>query len=178
MRLKLIFILLIALNSKAQTHFLKDYCGKYKGILILDYPSGKLEIPFQIEIESTKDPLIFTNRTSYFINDSTTDVKDYALKLDTTFKDGKHYILDEKDGILISETAVGNSFFSFYSVLGDYYYVKTSYTKKYIDFELTVFSGTRELKSSSIPDEEGVFYDVSSFEFVTCQHGKLRKVKK
>jgi hypothetical protein len=168
----------MALNSKAQTHFLKDYCGKYKGILILDYPSGKLEIPFQIEIESTKDPLIFTNRTSYFINDSTTDVKDYALKLDTTFKDGKHYILDEKDGILISETAVGNSFFSFYSVLGDYYYVKTSYTKKYIDFELTVFSGTRELKSSSIPDEEGVVYDVSSFEFVTCQHGKLRKVKK
>lgn len=178
MRFILIFLSLIALKLNAQSHFLKDYCGKYKGVLILDYPTGKLEIPFQIDIEATNDPLVYTNKTSYFINDSTTDVKDYALKLDTTYKDGKHYILDEKDGILIPETAVGNSFFSFYSVLGDYYYVKTVYTKKYIDFELSVFSGKKELKSSSTPDEEGVVYEVSSFEFITCQHGKLRKVKK
>lgn len=170
--------LLIAINSSAQDHFLKNYCGKYKGNLILDYTGGKMEIPFQIEIEPTSDPLVYNNRTTYFVNDSTTDVKDYSLKLDTVYKDNKHYILDEKDGILISETNLGNSFFSFYTVMGDFYYVKTTYTKKSIDFELTVFSGKNERKSSSTPDEEGVVYDVNSYAFVTCQHGILKRVKK
>lgn len=178
MKFTFLFILLFSIQASAQNHFLKDYCGKYKGVLILDYTGGKLEIPFQIEIEATSDPMVYNNRTTYFVNDSTTDVKDYALKLDTIFKDNKHYILDEKDGILITETNLGNSFFSFYSVLGDYYYVKTTYTKKYIDFELTVFSGKNERKSSSEPDEEGVVYDVNSYAFVTCQHGKLKRVKK
>jgi hypothetical protein len=166
------------LISQTKNHFLLNYTGKYKGVLYLESPKTKNSVDFQLEIASTSSALIFNTKTSYLVNDSVVNTKNYDLKLDTTSKDGNRYILDEKDGILIYETNVENSFYSSYSVEGYLYYVKTTYTKKYIDFELQVFSMIDEVISNSSLDKEGKSYKVGTQAFITVQHGRLKRAKK
>ena len=176
MRFYLTILFSISFFALQAQHLLSESVGVYSGYLQL-CPSGTKcdSIPFELSIQATKDPLRFNTKTSYLINNGQDNVKDYDLVLDTTYKDNNHYILDEKDGILIQETRVTNTLYSVYSVEGNIFHVTTTYHKTFIDFELVVYNMSNPKNSQSLPDAENTVYQVETFPFITVQKGILYK---
>jgi hypothetical protein len=160
-------------KTNAQEHFLENHVGEYRGYLKLVSDKNTDSIPFGISITRTDNPTVYGNKTSYFINDSTTIVKAYYLKIDSL----KKYVLDEENGIFISEKLIGNTFYSAYNVEKRMYTVRTSYLKNKIAFELCVYSEEKAITTLSEPDEHGDRFEVKDYPFVTIQYGMLSKIK-
>lgn len=176
MRFYLTILFFISFFTLQAQHILAESVGVYSGYLQLCPPGTKCDsIPFELSIQATNDPLRFNTKTSYLINNGQDNVKDYDLILDSTFKDNNHYLLDEKDGILIQETRVGNTLYSVYTVEGNIFHVTTTYNKTSIDFELVVYNMSSPQKSQSHPDAENAVYQVETLPFITVQKGILSK---
>ena len=162
-------------NTSAQ-HFLTLKTGKYTGyIQLCDFGNTCDSIAFSLLIQATPDPIRFNTKTVYFPKKNDPITKDYDLVLDTSFADFSHYLLDEKDGIILIETLQGNTLYSTYTVEGNLYTVRTSYFSDYIDYELVVYDQKAKQISTSNPDEENTVYTVETFPFITVQKGKLYK---
>jgi len=170
---------LIALIFNATSQeFLNNHLGKYVGQLQLCYPDKTSDsVTFEISILPTQTPNRWKNTTTYFLPNGATQVKDYELIRDTLVQGNAHYILDEKDGILITETRIGNTFYSHYTVDGIYYSAQTTYETNYIDYELSCYQTTNKRESISEPDEENNKWKVESFNLLTVQKGRLFKKK-
>ena len=116
------------------------------------------------------------NTVRYFgENGAIGEVKAYEYVIDSTVNDGAHYILDEKDGILITEVRIGNSFYANYTVDHMSYIVITTYEDNYIDYALSCYNLTAIRNSESEPDEENISWKVDSFPLMTVQKGRLYK---
>jgi hypothetical protein len=176
MRFTLFFLCLFSLSSIQSQHLLSESVGVYSGHLKLCQAGIKCDsVPFELSIQATKDPLRYNTKTTYLIQSEQNNVKDYDLILDTNYIDNNHYLLDEKDGILIQETKAGNTLYSIYTVEGNVFHVTTSYYKAYIDFELVVYDMNTIRKSQSSPDQNNEVYIVETYPFITVQKGRLYK---
>lgn len=177
---RLISLLLITLSFPViGQNFLDQHLGTYRGQLHLCYPNRAVDsVQFEFIIQPTVETDRWTNTVRYLSPDgSVGQVKDYDLMKDSVFKDDTHFILDEKDGILITETRIDNTFYSNYTVDGMFYIVSTTYYGNYIDYELTCYTNLGKRESSSEPDEENVSWKVDSFPLMTVQKGRLYKQK-
>lgn len=171
-----LFLFLAGINAHAQD-FLDTYVGSYKGTLHLLYPNGSRDsVTFELQIQPTEQPGHWTHTVRYIGETGTIgQVKDYVLVIDSARNDGTHYILDEKDGILITETRIDHTLYSLYMVDGMSYAVTTSFYTNYIDYELSCYQLQPMRSSESEPDEENVRWKVDSFQTATVQKGRLFK---
>lgn len=177
---RLISLLLIILSHPVfGQNFLDQHHGTYRGQLHLCYPNRPIDsVQFELIIQPTEKLGRWTNTVRYLGPDgSVGQVKDYDLLQDSVFNDDAHFILDEKDGILITETRIDNTFYSNYAVDGMFYIVSTTYCGAYIDYVLTCFPNQGKRESASEPDEENVSWKVDSFPLMTVQKGRLYKQK-
>ncbi|MBI3239991.1 MAG: hypothetical protein HYZ43_14305 [Flavobacteriia bacterium] len=177
---RFISLLVLFLNlTLSGQNFLDQHLGTYRGQLHLCYPNRPIDsVQFELIIQPTEKQGRWTNTVRYLSADgSVGQVKDYDLVKDSVFNDDTHFILDEKDGILITETRIGNTFYSNYTVDGMFYTVSTTFNGNYIDYELTCYPMEGKRESVSEPDEENVTWKVDSFPLMTVQKGRLYKQK-
>lgn len=174
--LLIVLLLLTGFPAVAQD-FLDTHAGNYKGTLHLLYPNGKQDsVTMELILQPTEQAGRWQNTVRYFgENGAIGEVKAYELVLDTTVNDSTHYILDEKDGILITEVRIRNSFYANYTVDHMSYFVRTTYEDNYIDYELSCYNLTVIRSSESEPDEENTRWKVDSFPLMTVQKGRLYK---
>lgn len=172
----ILFFLLSGIPASAQD-FLDAHTGTYKGTLHLLFPNGKQDsVTFELLLAPTQQPGRWTNTVRYLgENGVVGQVKEYELVLDTALNDGAHYILDEKDGILISEVRIGKSLYANYIVDHMAYHVTTTFETSYIDYELSCYDLLHIRNSESEPDEENIRWKVDSLPLLTVQKGRLYK---
>jgi hypothetical protein len=135
----LVIILSLPIYSQ---NFLDQHLGTYRGQLHLCYPNRPIDsVQFELTLQPTGKNGRWTNTVRYLGPDgSVGQVKDYDLIKDSVFNDDMHFILDEKDGIFITETRIGNTFYANYTVDGMFYIVSTTYVGNYIDYELSCYT--------------------------------------
>lgn len=171
----LIFCSFVFFTLRAQ-HFLASYTGTYSGYLKICQAGKDCDsIPFELSIYPTKDPKRYNTKTSYLTDLYKDNVKDYDLIINEKHTDNCHYLLDEKDGILIQETKIGNTLYALYSVEGMLFNVTTRYFDQYIDYELVVYNMKEQQTSQSKPNAEEAVYTVETYPFMTVQKGILYK---
>lgn len=177
-RLISLFLITLSFPVFGQS-FLDQHLGTYRGQLHLCYPNRPVDsVQFELIVQPTEEIGRWTNTVRYLSPDgSVGQVKDYDLMKDSLFSDDTHFILDEKDGILITETRIGNTFYANYTVDGMLYIVSTTYNGNYIDYELTCYNNAGKRESVSEPDEENVSWKVDSFPLMVVQKGRLHKQK-
>jgi len=159
---------------KAQ-HFFDDHTGHYEGTLLLLYPGRAADsVAFCLDIAKTAEPGRWQNKLTYRMPAGSQE-KNYEQVLDSAFADNTHYILDEKDGILIAETLLGNTLYCNYTVEGSFYVVRTTFHTGSIDYELSCYKSTEKTESVSDPDEKGTSWKVDSYPLLTVQKGTLIK---
>lgn len=168
-------LLLTSLQLSAQ-HFLDRHTGEYTGTLFLLRPGAPTDsIPFKMIIQPTGENGHWTN-TVIYNDDSNASAKNYEWVVDPENGQGR-YIMDEKDGILITETLIGNTFYCHYTIDEMYYIVETTFEEGTIGFELSCYKNAGKRESLSQPDETGATWKVDSFPLLTVQKGTLRKVR-
>lgn len=102
-------------------------------------------------------------------------INNYELLRDTLAAGSGHYLLDEKDGILIRETLAGNTLYAMYHVSDRDFFTEIQFRKGQIHYKLTVFSSKEILETVSAPDEEGNSWEVSTCALGVVQTAVLSK---
>jgi hypothetical protein len=165
--LLLLFLLPFAAFSQ---QFPNDFVGTYTGNLHLISSSRNDSIPCTIIIAATETPDRWTNQMIFNPGEKYAQVNAYDWVRDPV---SGTYVLDEKDGILITETLIDNTLYAHYTVEGMLFFVRTSFRDGAIDYELTVFDSASD--NRSVSSAEGT--EVHSFAVMTVQKGTLRREK-
>jgi hypothetical protein len=177
MRTIITILSLLASLPLAAQHFLDRHPGEYTGMLHLLRPGAPADsLPFKMIVQPTGESGRWTNTVVYNYEKNASS-KNYEWVLDAANGEGR-YIMDEKDGILIYETLIGNTFYCNYTVDDMFYVVQTTFGDGTIDFELSCYKTSGKRESRSEPDETGTTWKVDSFPLVTVQKGTLQKVGK
>ena len=160
----------------AQITELNSWVGHFEGLLFLEFPNGKKDsLEIHLDLVSKENPGHFDYKVSFFSEKYGDIVKDYAIKVNPEFDDNKHFILDEKDGILIDEVLLNNTLYSQYSVAGSNFQTVLRKEKYGLYYEIVCSSPGKGIKSKSEPDEDGDEYEVESSLVYTIQFARLFK---
>jgi hypothetical protein len=173
----LIFIILSSL-AYGQRDNLRDWCGHYEGLLFLEFPDRTKDSLFlSFDFQATDDPLVWRQLFVFKSEKYGEIVKDYLLKWDESYVDGRHYFLDERNGILIDETFLNNAFYAHYEVLKSYYQTILRKTDNGIYFEIVCSRDKGGRFTKSLTDENDKTYEVTSSLVFTIQYAELRKIE-
>lgn len=180
--MKQIFILISFLTvfcfSRAQSNFPTTWIGSYEGNLLMEFPDGiKDTIPVTFDLLPTAEKNRWTYRVSYFSKKWGNMVKDYELFWNDSLKSPNHFILDEKDGILIDEVFMNNRFMATFETGGDVFVSLLEKTTKGLYMEIRCTSPLKGIASISLPDSEGNSYKVKSNYTYTVQYAYLTRKK-
>lgn len=178
MKYFLFLSLFLSLTSftKAQSNFPVSWIGSYEGDMYMEFPDGiKDTVPVTFDLLKTKTANRWTYRVSYFSKKWGTMVKDYELFWNDSLKNPNHFILDEKDGILIDEMFMNNRFYAAFETEGNVFVSLLKQTDTGLYMEILCTSPKKGLKSASAPDKDGTSYKVNSHYTYTVQYANLRR---
>ena len=130
-----IFVFVFANICHAQTKnfsFPEDAVGNYKGILQIDSPRGKQEIPMEFQLIKTDSIDRFEYKLIY-----SDQPRNYTLII----KDREKGIceVDENNGIILPSRFSGNTLFSFFEVQGNFLSSRFEFHKDKLFFEILFF---------------------------------------
>lgn len=178
---KLFFFLLLLLNISlyAQSNFPVSWIGSYEGDLYIEYPAGGKSdtIPVTFDLLATSAPNRWTYRVSYFSKKYGNIVKDYEIFWNDSLKSPNHFMLDEKDGILIDEVFLNNRFYALFEAGGEVFASLLEKTSSGLYMEIRCTSPKQGIVSQSAPDEKGNSYTVRSNYTYNVQYANLKKKK-
>jgi hypothetical protein len=166
MKNTLLLLCLLPFSGFAQK-FPDDYAGTYSGYIHLR-PGQADSIPCALIIAPTDDPNRWSNTMIFYDDTPQTNAYEWVRNPETGT-----WLLDEKDGILITETLIGNTLYATYTVEHMMFYVRTSFGGGAIDYELTVFDPEKDHTSASAENST----EVHSFPVMTVQKGTFKKEK-
>jgi hypothetical protein len=177
MKIGLLFVVILLSTVGLGQDFLTRQTGIYQGYLYMCLPNGKCDsVLLQLQIEQTTDPKRWKTTFVYLKQNGTVTMKNnYELFADSLHNDDYHFILDEKDGLLISETRIGNTIYGNYSIEDQFHITRTTYNGDTIEYELSAYSTRGKRESTSVPDEENTIWKVDSYRLVTVQKALLIK---
>ncbi len=163
--------------------FPEDWVGDYAGTMLMHYPTvSKMDTAeVHFELKEVIPDSVWTYIMSYQSKKYGEIVKDYFI-----VKPEKHkpylYHLDEKDGIVIEQILMDNTFYSSFSVLGSYISSRMRRVEGGIEFEITSAKEEPTYKSDNIPIEDdleledGDLIEVYSYLPFTVQRVFLQEV--
>lgn len=170
MKNTLLLLLFVFPFSVFAQQFPEDYAGTYTGSLYLLSSENPDSIPCAIIIAPTKDPNRWTNKMIFDYEREIGWVDDHEWVRDP---ENGTWQIDQKDGILITETLIDNTFYAHYKIEGMLFFMRTCFHDGVIDYELTVFeSGKYQVSAST---EDGT--EVRSFPVMGVQKGTFQKEK-
>lgn len=174
----LAFILSGSFAVRAQSGFPVKWLGSYAGELYIEFPDGIRDtMPVTLDLLPTPTANRWTYRVSYFSKKWGNIVKDYELFWNDSLKSPNHFMLDEKDGILIDEMFMNNRFYATFEAEGNIFASLLEKTKTGLYMEIRCTDPKRGAHTTSAPDAQGKSYTVSSNYTYTVQYAHLKKKK-
>ncbi len=151
-----LFLLLAGFSLQAQSYdFPEDWIGDYAGTMIMYYPTVQrmdtAEVHFELK-ELIADS-VWTYIMTYSSKKYGEIIKDYVI-VKPSKEDNYLYHLDERDGIVIEQILMANTFYSSFSVLGSYISSRMKRVEGGIEFEITSAKEEATSVSKSAPLEE------------------------
>jgi hypothetical protein len=170
----LIFVVFLSTLGWSQTPNLSQWTGHYAGILFLEYPDGRLD-SLEIEFEFDSIGVHTWSHKFTFKSKKYGDMeKNYQLVWNDSLSTENHFILDEKDGILIDEVLLNNTFYSHYSVVGNDFATILRKEADHLYYEIVCSSPKAGIKSQSTElDDKGEAFKVNSSLVYTVQYARL-----
>lgn len=162
--------LLWCLPLFAQNQNVLSKCeGTWTGELEMVGRLGQVrKVPMRLDIIRSGDS-VWTWKTVYDEN-KVPIVKDYLMRL-VNEREGK-YMLDERDGILINVSLIGNKFYSLFDVEGSLLSCTYQFTDSLLYYEIV--SGPSKPATTSLLKDSN---KVNSYEVKSLQRAVLRRVK-
>lgn len=152
--------LLLSFSSKAQLD--SSWVGKYTGEMLLyneGINTGKVKLTLSINEKHQDSVWPFH---MLFQSDIYPEVvKDYQLIYS---KISKSYLIDEKNGIFIEASLMGNALYEFYEVDGQYFSVTLRKVEQGFIFDLFGASSSPSSETISNPDENNLQFNVLSMK--------------
>ncbi|SDS36368.1 hypothetical protein SAMN05216503_2821 [Polaribacter sp. KT25b] len=154
-------------SQKASTEFPESAIGIYKGILLIDSPKGKQEIPMEFHLKKTDSVHKFNYVLMYNNNP-----RNYTLII----KDREKgiYEIDENNGIILPSRFANNTLYSFFEVQGNFLSSRFSFSENELDFEI-LFSATKNKTTTGGTSKE--IPEVFGFPISVVQKAILIKEK-
>ena len=149
MRKKFLFTITVVFifgvqNLVGQVSFPNSWQGNYKGELeIFGVESVRMRVLMKLAIAKKKDT-VYQWKISYEFKGKE-DIRDYELKIVDVLKG--HYLIDEKNSIIIDSYYKNDIFTSFFEVMNSY--IISSYTKENEDIVFEIISGDGNKTTSS-----------------------------
>ena len=164
-----IFVFVFANICHAQTKnfsFPEDAVGNYKGILQIDSPRGKQEIPMEFQLIKTDSIDRFEYKLIY-----SDQPRNYTLII----KDREKGIceVDENNGIILPSRFSGNTLFSFFEVQGNFLSSRFEFHKDKLFFEI-LFSAIKNKTTTGGTSKE--IPEVFGYPITVIQKAELKKV--
>ncbi|MEN8119299.1 MAG: hypothetical protein ABFS35_03090 [Bacteroidota bacterium] len=181
MKMFSILFMLISINAYSQTtatdeHFPDDWLGTYKGkMYIIKQGKGIIDsADVKLELLATNISSQWVYRMTYNNSRYREIIKDYLLVKPDSVVTGS-YLLDEKDGIIIQQTLLGNTFYSSFTVAGDYINSIMRKTGNVIEFEVFSARKKESLSTKNRAKEGQIVFEVKSYPPFTTQRVRLIK---
>jgi len=176
--------ILLSLNAFAQTAnndeaFPDSWLGTYNGQMYMLKPGVGItdSVSVKLELLSTDMPKQWVYRMTYKGNKKYGKIiKDYLIVKPDSLAEGT-YLLDEKDGIIIEQTLIGNTFYSNFSVGNSYLNSIMRKTGDIIHFEIFQSNVKESLITKNRANEGQIVFEVKSYPIFTTQKAKLLKEK-
>lgn len=176
---RLISLLLITLSfSSYGQNFLDQHVGTYRGQLYFCFPMHVDSVEFELTLASTGKPGCWTQTIQFiYSEESESDKMEYTILRDSIFNDDLHFLRQEKDGILITETRIGNTLYANYLDEHTAFGAQTTFEDNYVDYQLNGYSAVMSKESVSNPTEKDHPRTVMSFPLMVIQKARLYKQK-
>jgi hypothetical protein len=168
----------ISFNTFSQTSFPTSWLGTYQGKMLIYNNSNKTpdSVDVVFEFLPTDKPNTWIHRMTYNSPKYNTIVKDYLLvKPDSALQNT--FYLDEKDGIVIQETLLGNTLFSNFSVAGTNIFTTLSLHGEQLIFQVVSASAKFPLISWNDAKKSSTVFEVNSYPVFSNQVVVLEKVE-
>ena len=169
-----IFCFLCSVSVFSQQDFPQSWVGNYRGELeIYTVDSVAMRLPMQLAIQPTKRDSVYTWAIIYDIKNNR-DVRSYELKIVDSAKG--HYMIDEKNGILIDSYYRNGILTGFFDV--NQTFIIATYQKQgdSIVFEIISASDKPVRMSGDLQVSKDTIPEVKSFEVNGRQKAVLHHV--
>lgn len=172
---KILFLIISFLTTcvSSQSNFPTSWQGTYKGDLnIYTTDSVAMKVQMHLEIAPTEKDSVFIWKMTYIFNGNE-DVRDYQLKLVDASKG--HYIVDERNSILIDTYYRNGVLTSFFEV--EKSFIISEYTKIGEEIHFDIISGINQpILSGNSEQKGGMIPEVLSFPVNGRQKAVLFKM--
>lgn len=178
-KILLLFILLGgALNSLAQSNFPTSWLGKYEGMMHIEDLSGVVDsVHVSLDLLPKEEKNSWTYRFTYNSLKWGKIVNDYEMRWHDSLQSPNLFILDEHNGLLLTEQFINNRFYGHYEVEGMHYLTLLKQNDTDLYFEIRCTDPQKGLKTRSVPDAEGSQFDVSTYFHFMIQYVDLHPIK-
>lgn len=175
-----IISILISINAYTQTTisddiFPEDWLGTYKGKMYIMKQGKGITDSLDIVFELLPDD---TNRWIYRMTYKGTKyaeiIKDYYLIKPDSLAEGS-FLLNEKDGIIIAQTLIGNTFYSNFTVAGNFLSSTMRKTGNLIEFEVLSSKKKESLTTKNKAKPGQIVFEVKSYPPYATQRAVLKK---
>jgi len=159
--------------AKIEYIFPDDWLGNWQGDLKIHNVNGlKQTLPMELDLSETDVPGIYTWAITYG-EDSIAHKRDYVLKEIDSNKG--HYVIDEKNGILIDAYHIHDELSSIFGVMGNT--LVNSYRREgdELIFSIKIFPSKEIRVSGDTIMENQKIPEVASFQHTISQIGRLQK---
>jgi hypothetical protein len=169
-RIYFITLLLFSLSNYAQIS--EKWVGHYVGDLEINSKSNTSHYHMEINFKQLDDSTY--NWTIIYGEDSLRQERKYLLR---HVKENE-YVIDEQNGIVLSNNLIGATFISVFEVQGNLIHATYTFKKNKIYFELTSSSNKSETGNvKPLADEEETIPLVYSYQTTTQQKAVLKRIK-
>jgi hypothetical protein len=174
MRILTLLLLLYSASLQAQTYtFPKDFIGVWQGDLHI-YKGDKIVQTVPMRADNLLTDSIGTYIWALIYGaDTIAGKRDYVLKTIDASKG--HYIVDEKNGILLDSYVTGNKLTSVFTVMKNT--LLTSYERigDTMIFEVNVYGAEADHTTGNIPDKD--IPEVKTYKVIGYQKAVLKRIR-
>lgn len=180
--ISVIFIVLMTFTSNSQnsihkTGFPNEWIGNYKGkMYILNNERNSLDsVDVVFKLHETTEKNKWTYVFKYSSQRYGNMIKDYLLVKPDSLASGV-YLLDEKNGIIIQQVLMGNTFFSNFTVAESHIFTILRKNGEYIEMEVTSSKKLPVMTTRNHTGKNEKVFEIKSMLPYTTQFAILKKV--
>lgn len=174
----ILVFLSLGFQGSAQSNFPVSWQGQYAGKMQIENLSGIVDsVEVLFDLLPNKEKNHWTYRMTYNSNKWGKMVKEYEMRWHDSLQSPNLFILDEHNGLLLTEQFINNSFYSHYEVEGQHYLTLLKKEGSGLYFEIRCTDPKAGLKTNSIPNANEGSFTVSTYFHFSVQYVHLKPVK-
>jgi hypothetical protein len=172
------FLLSISVSAQStpKSFVPESFIGKWKGTyFMVDSDGNKDSLNYEFHFLPSPRPNQWVQHGFYTSAVMDSMEKRYMLRIDPDQFNTSHFKLDEMNGIVIDEMLIGNTFYSQYTVLDQYFTTILRLEGGELYFEL--ICNAKNIVTESCVEEDGIAYYTTSFPPFAVQYVRMKKIE-